>query len=232
MKMDISKGSIKAITRFDKMHMGISAFSCKEDCQKDMGMFCYSSETIKWTMTINQNSYFQNSEKLCLCMTQPLWFCLGSHTVRAKRRRLRVSQDCCLDFRESENHYRVDSGQSRKDFLEKKMQFKIALSVTFPFKLRTFGHLPKRNAKYLLVTASQMCFWSCYVEYKQNCDGHFFSHFLTFTDLAMNQLDQLVSDLLPDTLRAARSSTVLTSNLYIDIITRYTQILSLIPDLL
>lgn len=58
MKMDISKGSLKAITRFDKMHMGISAFSCEEDCQKDMGVFCYSSETIKWTRTINQNSYF------------------------------------------------------------------------------------------------------------------------------------------------------------------------------
>lgn len=58
MKMDISKGSLKAITRFDKMHMGISAFSCKEDCQKDMEMFCYSSETIKWTMNIIQNSYF------------------------------------------------------------------------------------------------------------------------------------------------------------------------------
>lgn len=37
MKMDISKGSLKAITRFDKMHMGISAFSCKEDCQKRYG---------------------------------------------------------------------------------------------------------------------------------------------------------------------------------------------------
>lgn len=39
--MDISKGRLKAITRFDKMHMGTSAFSGDEDCQKVMGIISF-----------------------------------------------------------------------------------------------------------------------------------------------------------------------------------------------
>lgn len=82
-------------------------------------------------MAVNQDCYWYISEKHCLSMTQPLWFCLGSHMVRAKRRRLRVSEDCWLDFQESENHYRVDAGygQVMTDFHEKKMPLK----CYFPF---------------------------------------------------------------------------------------------------
>lgn len=32
--MNISKGRLKAMTRFDTMHMDTSAFSSDEDCQK------------------------------------------------------------------------------------------------------------------------------------------------------------------------------------------------------
>ena len=39
--MNISKGRLKAMTRFDTMHMDTCFFSSDEDCQKDAGTVCF-----------------------------------------------------------------------------------------------------------------------------------------------------------------------------------------------
>lgn len=115
------------------MHMGISASGTQYCLERHVNnVFCFS---IKWMMTINQKCCFQNlgKEKKPLLMYDTSFMVPSViHTDRVKNRRLWVREHC-LNLRKSENHYRVDSRQSRTHFQERKMNLRyISFETTEP----------------------------------------------------------------------------------------------------
>lgn len=87
---------------------------------------------------------------------------LSGKVTGSKRRRLRVSEDCWLDFQESENHYRVDAGygQVTERFPYEKMHFYIVSLVRlshFSWKHRVQSHLSSSDVKHFTAPAC-LCF--------------------------------------------------------------------------
>lgn len=76
MQMNISKGRLKAMPRFDTMHMDTCAFSSNVDCRKDMlnKMFYCSSGTKEQTTTIHQNCFRRKKTLLMYDTTFMVFF--------------------------------------------------------------------------------------------------------------------------------------------------------------
>lgn len=105
--MDISKGRLKAITRFDRMHMGAPAFRSDATCQKDAAVvpFLIPQTPVKWTVLLSKKMFLKkkfllekiNTETLSMFDTNLMIWSEEVRGVRTKRRRRRCGKSFRLE---------------------------------------------------------------------------------------------------------------------------------------